>query len=68
MVNLAEGDVFSLPDASGVTSLMYACAYGNEMLVQYLLKKVLVCTYVCVRQRDFVEAKARTWLWLLFYT
>ena len=42
MVKLAGGAVLSLPDASGVTPLMYACAYGNETLVKYLLKKKVV--------------------------
>ena len=39
MVKLAGDAVLSLPDASGVTPLMYACAYGNEILTKYLLKK-----------------------------
>ena len=34
--------VLSLPDASGVTPLMYACSNGNETLAKYILKKKVI--------------------------
>ena len=39
MVKMVGVAILSLPDASGVTPLMYACVYGNETLVKYILKK-----------------------------
>ena len=40
MVKLAGDAVLSLPNAStGMTPLMYACGYGNDILTKYLLKK-----------------------------
>ena len=33
------GEVLDLPDGQGLTPLMYACSYGNEENVKFLLKK-----------------------------
>ena len=38
------GEVLDLPNTQGLTPLMYACAYGNEETVKFLVKKK-VCTY-----------------------
>ena len=33
------GEVLDLPDGQGLTPLMYACSYGNEENVKFLIKK-----------------------------
>ena len=41
------GEVLNLPDGQGLTPLMYACSYGNEENVKFLIKKkVHVTTYM----------------------
>ena len=54
------GEVLDLPDGQGLTPLMYACSYGNEENVKYLIKKKVTmckCTLYMYNVNPFITRK-----------